>query len=481
MKSLRILLIAAILLSVLSCEKWFSKDSEKDLIILCEELKPYSFSENGEQKGISLDIVQNILDSRYLDNDIEISDSWDDAMKELKNSDNVVLFTTAITHERKDLFQWAGPIAILNAGFVSLENSAIDISSYDDAKELSTIGVITGYPTTQILNDEGFQNLKEFNSISDALQELYEEKIDAIFEVYNLLKVASLDLGYDVEVLKNNYTGHTSVCYIAFSKGISEDIVQDWQEEIDRMKDDGIVQQIYDEYISNVTAPGKLLLFTEENPPINYVDQDGKLTGSSIEIVEAIMDELNISEHIELTNWTNAYSQIELLPNVMTFSTLRTTSREDLFQWVGPVCKKSYCFFVKAGASIEIQSLDDAKQLGSVGTMTAWSSENQLRDAGFTNIVTWSTPSEVFQKLIDGEIDAAVLNDISIKDLAEGAGVNINAVRNEFTLSSGENFLAFSIDTDVKYVQDWESAYNSILNNGVFHQIWSKWYPNIDW
>jgi polar amino acid transport system substrate-binding protein len=296
-----------------------------------------------------------------------------------------------------------------------------------------------------------------------------------------LLQTAAQDLNYEESKLKNLLTYFTSQGYIAFSKEVSNDIVDDWQSEIDEMKMDGTIQNIYEDYLPGSMSPGLVIIFTEDNPPQNFKDQDGNLSGSSVEIVEAIMDEIGITEHIELTNWTNAYYQILHIPNTMTFSTLRSESRENIFNWVGPVCRKSYSFFVKSDASFQINALDDAKQLGSVGTMTGWSSENQLVEQGFTNVLTWATPTEVFQKLIDGEIDAAVLNDISIKQLAEGAGVEINFVRTDFVLSSGETYLAFSIDTDDKYIQDWKNAYQAIIDNGTFLQIWNKYYPNIDW
>ncbi|MFC2096783.1 substrate-binding periplasmic protein [Bacteroidota bacterium] len=481
MKSIRVILIISFIISLLACEKWFKVNEENDLEILTEEFKPFNYTENGEQKGICFDIVANILDSRGLDNSIEISSDWEAAMNKLKNNDNVVLFTTSYTENRKYLFQWAGPVAILNSGFVALENTEYNISNYNDAKSISSVGVITGYSTAEVLENEGFQNLTYFNSISDAIQELYEGKIDVIFDVYMSIKAIAQDMSFNVSLLKNLFTAFTGQGYIAFSKEVSKDIVESWQNEIDRMKDEEIIQQITDEYVNEIKAPGRIVMFTEENPPETFLNQNDILSGSTIDILRAIMSELNIPENIIFTNWPNAFYQTEFVPNTMTFSTMRTSIREDRFRWVGPICKIDYCFYVKAGSSFEIQTLNDAKQLENIGTVTAWASEEQLIAEGFTNYETWATPSEVFQKLIDGEIDAAVLNNISINILAENAGLTVDDVSKNIVLCSRESYFAFSLDTDDGYIQDWENAYNIILNNGVFQQIWSKWYPNIDW
>ena len=184
---------------------------------------------------------------------------------------------------------------------------------------------------------------------------------------------------------------------------------------------------------------------------------------------------------ITLTNWTDAYDQALLNPNSMLFSTALTTQREPYFEWVGPVCKKNACFFVKTGSPVQLNTIDDAKTLGTIGVPEGWSSEDELIGLGFTNVQTWATPQAVFEKLIDGTADAVVLNDIAISYLADQTGHNPDEVRNELLFSPGETFLAFAKDTKSSYTQEWSQAYTTITNNGTFAGIWNKWYPGINW
>jgi len=60
MKAARILFFISLVLSLLSCKELFNNEA-KNLKIICEELKPYSYTEDGVQKGISIDIVQTLL------------------------------------------------------------------------------------------------------------------------------------------------------------------------------------------------------------------------------------------------------------------------------------------------------------------------------------------------------------------------------------------------------------------------------------
>jgi polar amino acid transport system substrate-binding protein len=165
----------------------------------------------------------------------------------------------------------------------------------------------------------------------------------------------------------------------------------------------------------------------------------------------------------------------------MAFSTLRSEARENMFQWVGPVCKKKYCFFVLADSPYSIKTLDDARLLSSVATVSGWSSQEQLRDLGFSNLVTFATPQQVLQKMLAKDVPCVVLNDISIRFLLQELGRPPQDVRKEMILSEGQTFLAFSLATDNSYIKKWTAAYNKIAASGKLKQIWAAWYPDIEW
>jgi polar amino acid transport system substrate-binding protein len=269
--------------------------------------------------------------------------------------------------------------------------------------------------------------------------------------------------------------------YLAFSKDVPAKVVKTWQDNLNTLKDDGFLQDLYDKYLPGTLAPGRMLMFTEENPPQNFMYLEHKLTGSSVEMVQTMIAGTNMAGPIELTNWNNAYNQLQLVPNTMVFSTIRSSEREDLFHWVGPVCKKKYCFYVHGASDYHITAVNDARQLPSVGTVKGWASEQELLNLGFTNVVTWPTPQEVFGKLMDGEIACAVLNDIAVGMLATASAHPPKDYRKEAVLSEGQTYLAFSKDTDPAYITSWTNAYNTMVSSGKLATIWAKWYPDIDW
>jgi polar amino acid transport system substrate-binding protein len=471
--------IGYMLLLFASCLK--EENNPEELRIICEEFRPYSYFENNELVGISVDIVTHILNQTgSTDAPIEVTTNWEHAFEQTIASDDIVLFTTVLTSGRKEQLQWAGPVMVTTAGFTGLKTNPQEIKSVNDAKKLSSVGVVTGYSTAEILEDLDFTNLKYFNTVNEAIASLYGGSVDAVFELTQPARAIAAADGRDVNQLKVLYNHSTIQGYLAFSPGISSQTVDLWQEKLDELKIDGTAQTIYDAYLPGVKAPGLITIYTEDNPPQSYRDIHGNLTGSSVEMVEALMQETGREEPILLTNWNDAYNQGLLSPNTMVFSTLKSSQRESLFHWIGPVCTKNYCFFVVADSNIELNDINDAKILDRIGVPDGWASEQELTDAGFTNLQTWATPEEVFEKLMDGSVDAAVLNDIAIRYLAEKGGYNPEKTKNALILSSGDTYLAFSLDTRQHYLDEWQQAFTTIVNNGTFANIWNQWYPGLD-
>jgi len=481
MKKVTFYILAFITLAFLySCKKEESKEVKP--VIICEEFRPFNYLENNELKGISVEIADSIMGLLGInDRTIAFTTNWDSAFELVKTAENVALFTTNMTAERKNVLQWVGPVTLTSTGFTGLKSSNLEVTSITDAKNLPSVGVVTGYSTTETLENLDFANLVYFNTISTAISALYAGSISSLFDVTQSVRSIAEAGGMDVNLLDEIYNFSTLQGYIAFSPGTSSQTVKSWQDKLDQLKKQGYVQAVYNKYLPGTKAPGLVSIYTESNPPQSYLDNEGSLTGSSVEIVQAMMTVIGRDDLITLTNWTDAYDQVLLNPNSMIFSTARTTQREPYFEWVGPVCKKNACFFVKTGSPVQLNTIDDAKTLGTIGVPEGWSSENELIGLGFTNIQTWATPQEVFEKLIEGTADAVVLNDIAISYLADQTGHNPDEVRNELLFSPGETFLAFSKDTKSSYTQEWNQAYTTITNNGTFAGIWNKWYPGINW
>jgi polar amino acid transport system substrate-binding protein len=479
MKQLTLSILAILTLGLFSCQK--DDTTGKDLTILCEVMKPFNYEENGVLKGISLEVAAKIMQELNVENTIRISPDWDSIFNVLKTGENIMAFTTAMNPDRKENFKWVGPVTLWHTSFVSLKSSGLHFTKWEDAKMQPAIGVVTSYYTGELLTSLGFTNLVRFSTLEDLVSNLYNGTVDVVFDNQSLLQIVAQNQSKDPSKMDQLLIYSSTPGYFAFSKDVSDKLIKSWQEKLDLLKDDGFLQGLYDTYLPGTPAPGRILMFTEENPPQTHRDLDGTLTGSSMEMVNSMIEATHQTGAVEMTSWTNAYNQILFVPNSMAFSTLRSTDREDLFNWVGPLCKKKYCFYVHASSDYQINTIADARNMRSIGTVTGWASEKELTDLGFNNVITWDTPQEVFQKLMDGEVPCVVLNDIAMRALATETGHPPKDYRKGAVLSEGQTYVAFSKDTDASYITDWKRAYDAMVSSGELSGIWEKWYPDIDW
>ena len=90
----------------------------------------------------------------------------------------------------------------------------------------------------------------------------------------------------------------------------------------------------------------ELEVITEDWAPYNY-EENGVITGFSVEIVQAIMGELGETHSIAIYPGARGQSMLDNLPNILSFSLFRTPERESLYKWIGPISKEAIYFYKK--------------------------------------------------------------------------------------------------------------------------------------
>ncbi len=125
MKSpLRILCVIHILIISIAFNVF--SQSIDDLKMMTEEYPPFNYTEDGVIKGLSVNIIEMILNkygSKLTRKDIEIL-PWDKAYKRLQTENNTVLFAMSKTKERLNLFKWAGPFCMSISNFINFMASS---------------------------------------------------------------------------------------------------------------------------------------------------------------------------------------------------------------------------------------------------------------------------------------------------------------------------------------------------------------------
>ncbi len=470
--SLCLIAVLSILLFT-GCEKSNNGDNVK-LKFVTENYKPFNYTENSEIKGLAPDILKLICKQLDIPFDVTVM-PWDEAYTFAKNTDNAVLFSTVLDVERRDQFKWAGPIASMDWIFYSKPQNDFTINYLEDAKKVSKIGVIQDYSIEQYLAQEGFTNLVYCANNVEAFTKLLNGEIDLFPSDKITAEAALKSINKSIYNVAEELIIKTDFVYIAFNKSIPDNVVADFQYEIDRLKEVGTLKTLYQKYMNSSDFPGTLQIYTEQYSPLTFRNSNGEISGFGSDIVREIMKRNNLFADIKLSSWSNGYNLALCNPNFCLFTMDKTDLRNNLFQWVGPIGTNTTWIYTKKSSSISITSLANAKSLNSIGTVTSWFSDQYLREQGFNNLVSNSDPEVMVKKLMTGEIQAFVCSGVTFPTILKGLGYSYDDIVPSFSLMSSDYYIAFSKNTPVSLVNKWQTTLNEMKSDLTYSAIYQKW------
>lgn len=448
------------------------------LKILTEESSPLNFTQDGKVAGLATDVVRELVKRTGTGGRIRLV-PWQEGYRALSAEPDVALFSTVMTAERKPLFQWVGPLAVLDTNLYALRGSGIRIANLDDARKVGGIATVSKYYSEQVLQMEGFANIRSLPDREATIDALLAGKVQLLASSNLGMPAALGKRGASMDAVESVFTLSTDLFYVAFSKEAPPALVARWQTALDAMKRDGTFARIYARWLPAETPPGIFQLVTEEYPPVTFM-RDGRPSGFVTDIVREIAARQGIRDTIRLTSWKNAYDMALLHPKVVLFSAERTPEREGRFHWVGPVGRNSAILYARKGAGIRPASLDDARKVAAIATTTNWFTEQHLRREGFTNLLSSPDPRANVRQLMNGEVQLSIFTDITIPEIVREAGYRMDDLEPVFTVLQTDFYIALSKDTPPDIVRAWQASLDDLKRDGSFERIYRRYLPDAD-
>ena len=220
-----------------------------------------------------------------------------------------------------------------------------------------------------------------------------------------------------------------------------------------------------------------LQIMTEQDPPYSFTGADGKPTGYGIEVVEEIQRRLKTNDPISIRPWIRAYATISRNPNVVVFTMSRTKEREPLFQWVGPIIENDWVIVGKKSSKLKIANLNDAKKLGKIGVVKDYAWDVYLTSQGFHNLDRVPEYPANIRKAKVGRIQAFVSSNLSYQHELTEEMENPEDYEILMKFNSVQMYIAHSKDTDKAIVDAWQSAFESMKNDGTLARLLARWIP----
>lgn len=230
-----------------------------------------------------------------------------------------------------------------------------------------------------------------------------------------------------------------------------------------------------------VTAHEQIRIVTEELPPYNMT-QDGKLTGLSTEVVQAVLEEIGVPANIQSMPWARAYDIALNSENVLIYSIARTAQREQLFKWVGVVAPMDWYLYARPDSGIKLDKLDDARRY-QIATVNEDAGEQYLLSKNFAvgkNLQSNNKYAYNYEKLKLGRVDLWISIELNARYLMRQAGddpakVAVPVLRLT-DLGEGTGLhMAFGPRTSDAVVERFRKGLQTIRSNGTYDAIAKRW------
>jgi polar amino acid transport system substrate-binding protein len=218
--------------------------------------------------------------------------------------------------------------------------------------------------------------------------------------------------------------------------------------------------------------------YTEELPPLNF-QQGEQLGGYASELLAAMAERADIPVHQQLLPWARAYALVQSTPATLLFSTVRTTEREPLFRWVGPISpRRIYLYRLEQRHDIRLRHAGQLKQLR-IGTLFASASQLRLQQLGLPlGAGQDSTHSDAanLAKLKLGRVDLIAMLDWAMHWQLQQAGLPENLVKPAALLDGqGQYWYALNPQTPDDTVKRLQAALDTLVRTGYTQQLRLKY------
>lgn len=243
----------SILFTLLVCST--ASNALTNLHYFTEEYPPYNFSHDGDVKGIAVDMLvqaSRLVDSTIKPESIKLY-PWPRDYRTVQSTANTVLFSTARTESRENLFKWAGPIGQTRIVVFAKKSKHIVINKKEALAHYS-IGVVLDDIGELLILRSGVpkDNLEYANAAVPLAKMLDHERIQLwAYEeqvAFWALKIADIDRD-KFEVV---FVLEEIELYYAFNLKTDDSAVTRLQRGIDLLKSnrDNLGQSDYDKIVS---------------------------------------------------------------------------------------------------------------------------------------------------------------------------------------------------------------------------------------
>jgi len=228
--------------------------------------------------------------------------------------------------------------------------------------------------------------------------------------------------------------------------------------------------------LSSVIAQS-LNVYTEHLPPVHY-EEDGQIMGIATEIVEEIFRLAGYQAQIKMYPWKRSYSLVQNQKNQFIYTINRTSNRESLFKWIGPIlAKRTYLYKFRGREDIQLSTLEDAKKYVTA-VILGHSLTTEMEEMGFEEkIHIVKTPNKSIQTkvFLNKRSDLITGNEYTIYRALKSVNLKMSDIEPALFISESGYYLGAHPETDPDIFKRLQNASDVLKSSNFSEKIIEKY------
>ncbi|MFN2348340.1 MAG: substrate-binding periplasmic protein [Thioalkalivibrio sp.] len=241
--------LTGLLLTLLLCTSAVAQTLD-DIQWISEEYAPYNYTENGVPRGIAVDVLMEIWDrvgAEHRATDIQVL-PWARGYRITQDQPNSCLFSTTVTDQRRTLFTFVEPVVENRIALLAPRSRGLRIESPADIAQYR-IGVVRDDIGEELVVATGVDvPLVRTDSSRIMVRMLQGQRFDLIAYDEDVARWAMQLEGIDANEYEVVYVLREGVMGIACNKDTDPVLIQELQQALDALTEDGTLRRITRKY-----------------------------------------------------------------------------------------------------------------------------------------------------------------------------------------------------------------------------------------
>ncbi len=207
---------------------------------------------------------------------------------------------------------------------------------------------------------------------------------------------------------------------------------------------------------------------TENFPPYNY-EQAGIVNGVSADLLFALFKEMGIQldkSNFIISDWSEAYQNIQEDPGTVLFSMVQNAERINLFKWVGPISPHKEVLISLSGGGVKIVTDADMNKY-TIGYIQGYPSYNLLLDRGVDqgNLISYENTSALYSALSHGEVQCISYSEQANSLIIGGLGLDLQDFSIAYIVQIDLLYYAFNKSVSDELIEFFQENLDKLKSN----------------